>query len=288
MKLLSFIHQGRETWGALVAPDAIVDLGKALPQYATLTDYIASGAYLSASADVANKAADVKLTEITFLPVIPKPEKIVCAVRNYMDHHQEVLAAGMHRELSEEPPIFLRVWRSQTAHNQPIVRPRVSESLDWEGELAVIIGEGGRNIAEADAFKHVAGYSIYNDGSVREWQFHAKQIASGKNFESTGGFGPWMVTADEIAPNQQLKLVTRLNGEVVQSSHTGHMIFSIAKLISYASTIFTLVPGDVIATGTPAGVGWSRKPPLFMKPGDVCEVEIEGIGVLRNPIVQQA
>ena len=288
MKLLSFIHQGRETWGALTGPDAIVDLGKALPQYATLTDYIASGAYLNAKQDVANKTADVKLADITFLPVIPKPEKIVCAVRNYMDHHQEVLAAGMHRELSEEPPIFLRVWRSQVAHGQPIICPKVSGSLDWEGELAVIIGKEGRNIAEADAFDHVAGYSCYNDGSIREWQFHAKQIASGKNFESTGGFGPWMVTADEIAPNQQLKLVTRLNGEVVQSSHTGHMIFSIAKLISYASTIFTLVPGDVIATGTPAGVGWSRKPAWFMKPGDVCEVEIEGIGTLVNPIVAQA
>lgn len=288
MKLLSFIHQGRETWGALVGPDAIVDLGKALPQYATLTDYIASGAYLNAQQDVANKTADVKLADITFLPVIPKPEKIVCAVRNYMDHHQEVLAAGMHRDLSEEPPIFLRVWRSQVAHGQPIICPKVSGSLDWEGELAVIIGKEGRNIAEADAFDHVAGYSCYNDGSIREWQFHAKQIASGKNFESTGGFGPWMVTADEIAPNQQLKLVTRLNGEVVQSSHTGHMIFSIAKLISYASTIFTLVPGDVIATGTPAGVGWSRKPAWFMKPGDVCEVEIEGIGTLVNPIAAQA
>jgi 2-keto-4-pentenoate hydratase/2-oxohepta-3-ene-1,7-dioic acid hydratase in catechol pathway len=133
----------------------------------------------------------------------------------------------------------------------------------------------------------VAGYSCYNDGSVREWQFHAKQIASGKNFESTGGFGPWMVTADEIEPGRQLKLETRLNGEVVQSSHTGHMIFSIPKLINYASTIFTLTPGDVIATGTPAGVGWSKKPQRFMKPGDVCEVEIEGIGILRNPIVQQ-
>ncbi len=288
MKLLSFIHQGRETWGAMVGADTIVDLGKALPQYATLTDYIASGAYLNAQQDVAGKSADVKLADITFLPVIPKPEKIVCAVRNYMDHHQEVLAAGMHRELSEEPPIFLRVWRSQVAHGQPIICPKVSGSLDWEGELAVIIGKEGRNIAENDAFEHVAGYSCYNDGSIREWQFHAKQIASGKNFESTGGFGPWMVTADEIAPNQQLKLVTRLNGEVVQSSHTGHMIFSIAKLISYASTIFTLVPGDVIATGTPAGVGWSRKPAWFMKPGDVCEVEIEGIGTLVNPIAAQA
>ncbi|KQU91417.1 5-carboxymethyl-2-hydroxymuconate isomerase [Variovorax sp. Root318D1] len=286
MKLLSYVHQGRETWGAVVG-DGVVDLGKARPQHAGLVDYIASGEYLQAAQHVEGLPIAAKLADITFLPPIPKSEKIVCAVRNYMDHHQEVLAAGMHRELSEQPPIFLRVWRSQCAHNAPIVRPHVSESLDWEGELAVIIGKGGRNIAEADAFDHVAGYSCYNDGSVREWQFHAKQIASGKNFESTGGFGPWMVTADEIAPGRELKLETRLNGEVVQSSHTGHMIFSIPKLISYSSTIFTLAPGDVIATGTPAGVGWSKKPPRFMKPGDVCEVEIEGIGVLRNPIVQQ-
>lgn len=287
MKLLSFLAQGRETWGAVVG-DGVVDLGKMMPQYATLADYIASGAYLQAADHVKGNAADAKLSDITYLPVIPRPEKIICAVRNYMDHHQEVLAAGMHRELSEQPPIFLRVWRSQCAHNQPIVKPDVSESLDWEGELAVIIGKSGRNIPVEKAFEHVAGYSCYNDGSIREWQFHAKQIASGKNFESTGGFGPWMVTADEIAPNRQLKLEVRLNGETVQSSHTGHMIFNIATLINYASTIFTLVPGDVIATGTPAGVGWSRKPPRYMKPGDVCEVEIEGIGILRNPITAQS
>lgn len=287
MKLLSFIHGGRETWGAVVG-DGVVDLGKVFPQYATLADYIGSGAYLEAAKHVAGRAADAKLADITFLPVIPRPEKIVCAVRNYMDHHQEVIAAGMQRELSEQPPIFLRVWRSQCAHNQPIVLPKVSESLDWEGELAVIIGKEGRNIPEERAYEHVAGYSCYNDGSIREWQFHAKQIASGKNFESTGGFGPWMVTADEIEPGKPLKLEVRLNGELMQSSHTGHMIFSVPKLIAYASAIFTLVPGDVIATGTPAGVGWSRKPPRFMKPGDVCEVEIEGIGVLRNPIVAQA
>jgi 2-keto-4-pentenoate hydratase/2-oxohepta-3-ene-1,7-dioic acid hydratase in catechol pathway len=205
-----------------------------------------------------------------------------------MDHHKEVVAAGMQRELSDFPPIFLRVWRSQTAHEQPIVRPDVSESLDWEGELAVIIGKTGRNIDESKAMDYVAGYACYNDGSVREWQFHAKQIASGKNFESTGAFGPWMVTADEIAPGRELKLETRLNGKVVQSSHTGHMIFSVPRLINYASTIFTLVPGDVIITGTPAGVGWSKKPPVFMKPGDVVEVEIEDVGLLRNPIAAQS
>ncbi len=288
MKLLSFVQHGRETWGAVVGTDDVIDLGSVMPQYPALIDYIASGAYLNAAKDVMGKQPTAKIAEITFLPVITKPEKIVCAVRNYMDHHNEVLAAGMHRELSEQPPIFLRVWRSQVAHGQAIVLPKVSESLDWEGELAVIIGKSGRNISESQAFDHVAGYSCYNDGSIREWQFHAKQIASGKNFENTGGFGPWMVTADEIKPNQQLKLEVRLNGEVMQSSHTGHMIFPIAKLISYASTIFTLVPGDVIITGTPAGVGWSRKPPRYMKAGDICEVEIEGVGKLINPIVAQA
>ncbi|WP_440532726.1 fumarylacetoacetate hydrolase family protein [Variovorax sp. YR566] len=285
MKLMSYSLAGRETWGAVV-DGGVVELA-ARTGHATLADFIASADFARRDALVAGLAADVPLSDVRYLPVITKPEKIVCAVRNYMDHHQEVLAAGMHRELSEQPPIFLRVWRSQTPHEGPIVCPRVSESLDWEGELAVIIGKEGRDIQETDAWDHVAGYSCYNDGSVREWQFHAKQIASGKNFEATGGFGPWMVTAEEIAPGRELKLETRLNGEVVQSSHTGHMIFSIPRLIAYASTIFTLVPGDVIATGTPAGVGWSKKPPRFMKPGDVVEVEIEAVGLLRNPVVAQ-
>ncbi len=169
------------------------------------------------------------------------------------------------------------------------MRPHVSDSLDWEGELAVIIGKGGRDIPVESAWEHVAGYSCYNDGSVRDFQFHAKQIAAGKNFESTGGFGPWMVTSDEIEPGRQLKIETRLNDEVVQSGNTGMMIFDIPQLINYASTIFTLTAGDVIVTGTPAaGVGFSRKPPRFMVPGDTVEVEIEGIGILRNPVVQQA
>ncbi len=285
MKLVSYLDGNREDWGVVVG-DGVASLA-ARSGCATLAEFVGSEAYAKRDALVAGLQAERPLAGLRWLPPIPRPEKIVCAVRNYMDHHQEVLAAGMQRELSEQPPIFLRVWRSQTPHEGPIVRPRVSESLDWEGELAVIIGRGGRDIPEARAYEHVAGYSIYNDGSVREWQFHAKQIASGKNFESTGGFGPWMVTADEIEPGRALKLQTRLNGETVQSSHTGHMIFPTARLIAYASTIFTLVPGDVIVTGTPAGVGWSRKPPRFMKAGDVCEVEIEGIGVLRNPIVDQ-
>jgi 2-keto-4-pentenoate hydratase/2-oxohepta-3-ene-1,7-dioic acid hydratase in catechol pathway len=286
MKLVSYLDGAREDWGVVVS-DGVASLS-ARTGCATLADFLGSEAFARRAQFTEGLRAERPLQGLHFLPVIPRPEKIVCAVRNYMDHHQEVLAAGMQRELSEEPPIFLRVWRSQVGHGQPVVKPRVSDSLDWEGELAVIIGKPGRDIPAGRAWEHVAGYSIYNDVSVREWQFHAKQIASGKNFEGTGPFGPWLVTADEIEPGRALRLQTRLNGETLQDSHTGHMIFSIPRLIAYASTIFTLVPGDVIATGTPAGVGWSRKPQRFMKAGDVVEVEIEGIGTLRNPVVAQA
>jgi 2-keto-4-pentenoate hydratase/2-oxohepta-3-ene-1,7-dioic acid hydratase in catechol pathway len=286
MKLLSYLDGAREEWGVVVG-DGVAPLS-ARTGCATLAEFLGSPAFARRAELVEGVRAERPLAGLHFLPVIPRPEKIVCAVRNYMDHHQEVLAAGMQRELSEEPPIFLRVWRSQVGHGQPVVKPRVSDTLDWEGELAVVIGQPGRDIPAERAWEHVAGYSIYNDVSVREWQFHAKQIASGKNFEGTGPFGPWLVTADEIEPGRPLRLQTRLNGETVQDSHTGHMIFAVPRLIAYASTIFTLMPGDVIATGTPAGVGWSRKPQRFMKAGDVVEVEIEAIGTLRNPVVAQA
>jgi len=288
MKLLSYSYDNKESWGAVVG-DGVVDLQKALAgKYPTLADFIASADYARRDEILGGKAAEVPLAAITYLPVIPRPEKIVCLVRNYMDHHKEVIAAGLQRELADFPPIFLRVWRAQVGHNQPLVRPHVSESFDWEGELAVIIGKGGRHIPKDQAMDHIAGYSIYNDGSIREWQFHAKQIAAGKNFMGTGPFGPWMVTKEEIADPANLRLEVRLNGKVMQSSNTGNLIFDIPTIISYASDIFDLVPGDVMVTGTPAGVGWSRKPPIFMKPGDVCEVEIEKIGVLRNPVVQEA
>ena len=284
MKLISYLHKGEETFGAVDGENA-VDLREA-SGCATLAEFVGSPAFADRDELVKGREA-FPLADVTLLPPIPRPEKIVCAVRNYMDHHQEALASGLKRELSDFPPIFLRVWRSQTAHGQPIVRPHASASLDWEGELAVIIGKEGRDIPETDAWNHVAGYSCYNDASVREWQFHAQQIAAGKNFENTGGFGPWMVTADEIDPGQTLKITTRLNDEVVQSGDTSHLIFSIPQLINYASTIFTLVPGDVIVTGTPAGVGFGRKPPRYMKPGDTVEVEIESVGTLVNPVTAQ-
>jgi 2-keto-4-pentenoate hydratase/2-oxohepta-3-ene-1,7-dioic acid hydratase in catechol pathway len=286
MKLLSFAEGSRQSWGA-VRGDAVVDLGRALPQFSTLADFLGSSDYERRDGIVAALQAGPKLSDITFLPVIPKPEKIVCAVRNYLDHHHEAVAFGMKRELTDFPPIFLRVWRSQVGHNAPVIRPKVSDNLDWEGELAVVIGKNGRHISQADAWKHVAGYSIYNDVSVRDWQRHAQQIASGKNFVGTGPFGPWLVTPDEIGDPTKLKLETRVNGTTMQSSDTSLLIFSIPRLIEYCSAIFDLVPGDVIITGTPAGVGFTRKPPIFLKPGDTVEVEIENIGVLRNPVVAE-
>ena len=286
MRLLSFSEGGRESWGAVVG-EAVVDLGKALPHYPTLADFIASGDYARRDQIIGAEKPGPKLSGIKFLPVVPRPEKIVCAVRNYLDHHNEALASGLKRELTEYPPIFLRVWRSQVGHDEPVIRPKVSDHLDWEGELAVVIGKAGRHISQADAWAHVAGYSIFNDVSVRDWQRHAQQIASGKNFVGTGPFGPWLVTPDEIGDPAKLKIETRVNGTVMQSADTSMLIFSIPRLIEYCSTIFDLVPGDVIATGTPAGVGFARKPPVFLKPGDVVEVEIENIGVLRNRVIDE-
>ncbi len=284
MRFLTFIYKGRESWGAVVDGD-VVDLGS---RAASLAEFVGSADFAKRNSLLTGSEPKIPMAEIKFLPVIPKPEKIVLLVRNYMDHHQEVLAAGMKRELSAFPPIFLRVWRSQIGHGAPIIRPKISDQLDWEGELAIVIGKGGRHIPEDRAMDHIAGYSCYNDVSVRDWQFHAQQIAAGKNFVGTGPFGPFMVTPDEVPDPNNLKLEVRLNNEVVQSSNTSHLIHKIPRMISYSSTIFDLVPGDVIVTGTPAGVGWSRKPPRFMKAGDIMEVEIEKVGLLRNPVENEA
>lgn len=285
MKLASFVHKGVEAWGAILDGTAVNLTTTTGCQ--SLADFLGSDGFATRDALPLEDLEPLSMSSVQLLPPIPRPEKIVCAVRNYFDHHQEAVAAGLKLELSGFPPLFLRVWRSQVAHLQSIIRPRVSETLDWEGEMAVIIGKAGRDIPEAAAYEHIAGYSIYNDASVREWQFHAKQIASGKNFESTGAFGPWLVTRDEIEDGRSLKIATRINGETVQSGTTDLMIFSVPRLIAYASTIFTLTPGDVIVTGTPAGVGFSRTPPRYLKPGDTVEVEIERIGILRNPVVAQ-
>jgi acylpyruvate hydrolase len=224
----------------------------------------------------------VSLSDLKLLPPLRRPPKIICVGLNFADHTSE-----SKYEQPDYPTLFFRVHTSLIAHEQPMVRPAVtdSEGLDFEGEIAVVLGKGGRHIAREDALSHVAGYSVFNDGSVREYQFKTPQWTVGKNFDGTGAFGPDLVTADELPPGVKgLLLETRLNGEVVQSANTDEMVFDIESLISIISEAITLEAGDVIVSGTPSGIGWARQPKLLMKAGDVCEVTVEEIGTLRNVI----
>lgn len=220
---------------------------------------------------------------IAYLPPIANPAKIICVGLNYADHTRE-----SPYEQPDYPTLFPRFATSLIGHGQPLVRPLVSDSLDFEGEMVAVIGRGGRHISRARALEHIAGYSIFNDGSVREYQFKSPQWTVGKNFDGTGAFGPVFVTSDELpAGGRGLRLETRLNGGVVQSATTDDMLFDVAEVIAVVSEAITLEPGDVIVTGTPAGIGWARTPRLLMRHGDVCEVEIEGIGLLRNPVIDE-
>ena len=221
---------------------------------------------------------------LTYLPPIANPPKIICVGMNYKDHAQENKL-----ESQDHPTFFVRFASSLIGHEQPIIRPRVSEQLDYEGELAAIIGKPGRHIPKERALEHVAGYSIFNDASIRDYQMRGKQWTLGKNFDATGPFGPEFVTADELPPGAKgLQLTTRLNGTVMQSANTDDLIFDVATLIASLSEVMTLETGDVIVTGTPGGIGFFRNPKVYMKPGDVCEIEIEGIGTLRNRIQDEA
>lgn len=283
MKLVSYQHAGRDGFGAVV-DNGVVDLGAALGgRFADLKALLAADALGQAREAIAGRKADFALDSVELLPVIPNPGKIWCCGLNYGEHVRET-----NRKVTEQPTFFLRVADSQVGHGQAIVRPRESTQLDYEAEIAVVIGEPGRRIAEADAFAHIAGYACYNDGSVRDWQKHTSQWVPGKNFWRTGGFGPWMVTADEIPANTVMSLVTRLNGVEMQRATTDMLIHSIARQIAYTSTVAPLQAGDVIVTGTPGGVGARRSPPVWMKAGDVVEIEVDRIGVLRNPIVDEA
>lgn len=222
----------------------------------------------------------VDLDAVTLLTPLAGKGKIICVGLNYADHAAE---GGF--QVPSYPALFLRVASSLVGHGAPLVRPRQSDQFDYEGELVAIIGRGGRDIPKEKALDHVAGYSIFNDASVRDYQMKTAQWTPGKNFDGTGAFGPVMVTADELPPGAKgIRLQTRLNGMTVQDSNTEHLVFDIPTLVSILSEVMTLHPGDIIVTGTPAGVGLGRKPPLWMKPDDVCEVEIEGIGVLRNTV----
>lgn len=277
MKLISYSTNGAESFG-LVVDGGVVDLKAALGnRFADLKALIAADGLELARKAAAGRQADHRLDELHYLPVIPNPGKIWCAGLNYGEHVRET-----GREITDKPVYFLRFADSQVGHEQPILRPAESERLDYEGEIAVVIGREGRRISEADAWSHIAGYACYNDASIRDWQLHTSQWCPGKNFYATGGFGPWLVTADEIEPDAELDVVTRLNGVEVQRATTRMMVHSIPRLIAYASTVAPLRAGDVIVTGTPGGVGAKRTPPLWMKDGDVVEVEVGRLGTLRN------
>jgi 2-keto-4-pentenoate hydratase/2-oxohepta-3-ene-1,7-dioic acid hydratase in catechol pathway len=282
MKFATFKANGTATWGLIDGEDA-VDLGTVLQdRYPDLKSAIASNA-LHEAAERIRDAKRYPLTGIEWLPVIPNPDKILCVGLNYEMHRKETGRAEV-----DNPTIFTRFANSQTGHLANIVRPRVSHELDFEGELAIIIGKAGRYISKADAWGHIAGYACYNDGSVRDFQRHTHQFTPGKNFPDTGAFGPWMMTPDELGELGQLRIQTRVNGQVVQDATFEQMIFDIPRIIEYCSSFTRLEPGDVIATGTPGGVGAKRTPPLWLKPGDTVEVEIDRLGILRNAIADEA
>src|SRR5438874_8317507 len=278
MKLASYIADGKACFG-VVTGDGVLTLNQRLGA-ASLRDALAAGAL--ADMRKASEAAkpDHRLGDIKWLPVIPKPEKILCAGINYRSH-----AAETGREVPKQPSMFIRLATTLTGHEAEMIRPSVSQSFDFEGELAVVIGRGGRHIPVARALEHVAGYTCFVDGSVRDYQ--KISVTSGKNFPATGPLGPWIVTADEITDPSRLTLVTRLNRQEVQKSGTDLLIHSVPQIIAFCSDITPLAAGDVIATGTPDGVGHRRNPPLWMQPGDVLEVEISGIGTLRVRVVEE-
>ena len=279
MKFISFETNGRTSFG-IVQDGSVLDLGLTFGSRAPdLKALIANGLVPEAIELAGLIHGGLQMSDVRLLPVVPNPGKIICVGLNYGEHVRET-----GREVTESPALFLRVAESQVAHGEAILRPPESACLDYEGEIAIVIGEGGRRISEAKAWDHIAGYACYNDGSIRDWQVATTQWTAGKNFWRTGGFGPWMVSADEIAPGQVMTLVTRLNGQEMQRTTTDRMIHSIPRQIAFISSFMPLAPGDVIVTGTPGGVGNKRNPPLFMKEGDTVEIEVDAIGVLRNSV----
>lgn len=278
MKLISFQYRELEMFG-YVKDQKVINLKTALNnKYASLQDFIENGDLKEISTLKEDNHA-ISLNEVKYLPVITNPRQIFCIGLNYLEHVEETK-----NEVKSYPTIFIRLASSQCGNLEPIIKPKISEKLDYEGEMAIVISRYGKNISVTEAESYIYGYSCYNDVSVRDWQHHTGQWTPGKNFEGTGSFGPWLVTSDEIHLNDDLEIKTILNGQIVQHSKTSMLINSIPDLISYISTFAPLHPGDVIVTGTPGGVGARRNPPLFMKKGDVVEVFIEKIGTLKNAI----
>jgi len=280
MKLASYVAKGKDCFG-VVTTEGVIDLNDRLGgRFASLRDALVDSALVDIRKVAAAAKPDHALADIRWRPAIPNPEKILCAGINYRLH-----AAETGRDLPKQPSMFIRLANTLVAHEGEMIRPSVSQQFDFEGELAVIIGRAGRHISAARAFDHVAGYTCFVDGSVRDYQ--KISVTSGKNFPSTGPLGPWIVTTDDIPDPGRLTLTTRLNGEVMQKSGTDLLIYSVPHIIAFCSQFTALAPGDVIATGTPEGVGHRRSPPLWMKPGDVLEVEISQIGTLRTRVVDE-
>jgi 2-keto-4-pentenoate hydratase/2-oxohepta-3-ene-1,7-dioic acid hydratase in catechol pathway len=285
-RLATFAVNGTIKYGAVV-DGGIVDLSAHHAKaYPTLREVIAAGKLVNLAEEATRRAPDHAISDITWLPPVPAPEKIICIGVNYPDRNAEYKDG---QDAPKYPSMFMRSPRSFVGHDTPLLRPRASSQLDYEGEIVLVIGKAGRHIPESAALDHIAAVSLCNEGSVRDWLRHAKfNVTQGKNFDSSGSLGPWLVPYTQEAQIADIRLTTRVNGELRQDDRTSRLIFPIRYLINYISTFATLVPGDIIVTGTPTGAGARFDPPRYLKPGDVIEVEAEGIGTLRNGVVDEA
>jgi len=279
MRLASFEVADRQSYG-VVDGDRVREASVSMRQtYADLRSVIAAGAQAALQDDGGEEFA---FAEVKLLPVIPNPDKILCVGVNYRPHIEE-----MGREIPNFPVVFVRFPGSLVGHGEPILRPRLSGQYDFEGELAIVIGKAGRHVSQDQAFDHIAGYSCFMDGSVRDWQGHTAQFTAGKNFERSGALGPCLVTSDEIEDVRSLRLATRVSGELMQQASLGDLVFDVPKLVEYCSAFTRLLPGDIIATGTPGGVGAARKPPRWLQAGDTVEVDLGPVGTLSNPVIDE-
>jgi 2-keto-4-pentenoate hydratase/2-oxohepta-3-ene-1,7-dioic acid hydratase in catechol pathway len=284
-RIATFSIDGVTKYGGVVK-DGVVDLSARFgKEFQTLREAIAAGALMKIAEDAARRPADHALDAITWLPPIPAPEKIICIGVNYPDRNSEYKDG---QDAPKYPSMFLRMPRSFVGHQTPIVRPRASNQLDYEGELVLVIGKAGRHIPESAALDHIAAVTLCNEGTIRDWVRHAKfNVTQGKNFDSTGSIGPWLAPYTNETQIADIRLTTRVNGETRQDDRTSRLIFGFRYLINYISTFATLVPGDIIVTGTPTGAGARFDPPRYLKPGDLIEIEAENIGVLRNSVIDE-
>ncbi|MBY5356068.1 fumarylacetoacetate hydrolase family protein [Rhizobium leguminosarum] len=284
-KFVSFTRNGHSGYGVL-AGNGIIDLSaRHGTKWPTLREVIADSALLRLAEEATGLQPDFPVTDIRYEIPVPAPEKIICVGVNFPDRNEEYKDG---QAAPSNPSLFIRFPRSFTGHGQPLIRPPESPQLDYEGEIVIVIGKGGRRIPEAEALSHIAALSLCNEGTIRDWVRHAKfNVTQGKNFDSTGSIGPWLVPYRNESQLADIKLQTRVNGEVRQSDRTSRMIFSFRRIINYISTFTTLAPADVIVTGTPTGAGARFDPPIWLQPGDVVEVEADGIGILRNTIADE-